>query len=180
MDYFSSTFGRIILFFSQLIVVLLCVLYITHIYTMNILPDKQAKETFDETRCTILSEKLEVKGRVFHRYRADFFITYTVDNKPYALWVNGNGLDISFTQNKREQEQIISLFDIGEMYPCWYNPENPSMVVLVQRHNWRSTFPLMVPSVVGVIAFYYMLKSFFLFFGEAKQRSRQIKKIKKK
>lgn len=176
--YMQGITGRILLLIGQWLVLMFCLSYIGFIYAVDILPDKNAKETFIETNCTVVNERLSMKGRVFHSYRADFLVNYSVNNRPYSHWVSGNGLNLAFTQNKAEQQALIASFVIGNNYSCWYNPDKPDIVMLVQRHSWHSTFPLVVPSIVGLIVFYYLLKNLFELFAEIKSKSRQIKKSK--
>lgn len=157
--FFTQTRSRIALLVGQFIVLVGVIGYIEHVYTANILPDKQAKETYQMTDCFLIGKKLTTRGRLIHGYRAGFLISYNVNGVQYNRWVSGNGLDISLTQNAAEQENILSRFYVGGTYPCWYDPANPQLSILVMRHDWLSTFPLIVPSIVGVIAFYYFLKN---------------------
>ncbi len=173
--YFTQTGSLIALLIGQLIVLFICAGFINHVYTYNILPDKQAKENYIEDNCFIISKRLNTAGHVIHKYRADFLISYNVNGVQYNRWVSGNGLDISFSDNQGVQEDILSQFDVGGTYPCWYNPGNPQLSILVLRHNWLSTFPLMVPSVIGVIVLYYFLKNVFGLIMIARMRTRETK-----
>ncbi len=156
---FSQTGSRIALLIGQVIVLVLCVSFIAHVYRVNILPDKEVKETFTETTCFVISKRLSSHGHLLHEYRADFLISYNVKGVQYNRWVSGNGLDMSFAQNKSAQSDLLSQFTVGGSYPCWFNPSNPPISLLVQRHNWLSTFPLMIPSVLGIIILYYLIKN---------------------
>jgi hypothetical protein len=168
---FTQRGNRIALMIGQLIIFLMCAGYIFHTYTSNIFPDKEAKESFKQNTCFIISKKLSTRGHFFHEYRADILITYNVSSVQYNRWVSGNGLDYSFAQNESSQEDVLSQFDVGGTYPCWYNPNNPQIAILVMRHNWLSTFPLMLPSVVAVIIFYYLMKNLFLLINAMKSKS---------
>jgi hypothetical protein len=156
---FTQTGSGIVLLIGQIIVLLICIGYIQYIYTANILPDKEAKESYQQSQCFLTSKKLSSKGHIVHQYRADFLISYQVNGVQYNRWVSGNGLDMSFSHNASDQEDVLSEFDVGGNYNCWYNPNNPQLAILVLRHNWLSTFPLMLPSVIGVITLYYLLKN---------------------
>ncbi len=67
------------------------------------------------------------------------------------------------TRDKLSQQELLDQFDNGGAYPCWFNPITPQVIVLVQRHSWSSTFPLVVPSVVALIMIFYILKAIFMF-----------------
>jgi hypothetical protein len=159
--YFTQTGSRIALLIGQVIVLLACVTYIEFVYTTNILPDKEAKESYNEASCFVISKRLNAQGQFAENYRADFLISYNVNRVQYNHWVSGNGLDMKFTQNRTGQEKILSRFDVGGTYPCWFNPKNPEVSILVLRHNWLSTFPLMIPSVISLIIIYYLMKNLF-------------------
>jgi hypothetical protein len=159
--YFRLTGSRITLLVGQFIVLLVCLSYVHYVYTFNILPDKEAKEDYKESSCFLISKKLSMKGRFIQSYRADFLISYNVNGVQYNRWVSGNGLDISFSKDQAAQKNILSQFDVGGTYPCWFNPDNPSLAVLVLRYNWLSTFPLMIPFIIIVIVFYYFIKNLY-------------------
>jgi hypothetical protein len=155
----TQTGSRLILLLGQLIVLIACISYINYIYTSNINPDKRVKEVFREVNCFLVSKKLSTHGHLIHSYRADFLISYHVNEVQYNRWVSGNGLDASFTNSEGDQEDILSQYQVGGNYTCYYDPDNPQLAILVLRHNWLSTFPLIVPSVVTIIIFYYFFKN---------------------
>lgn len=152
---------QIILLIGQIVIFFLCIGYISYIYDVNILPDKNVAETFTVSSCQVVKKTLETKGRVVHRYRADFLVNYVVNGNTYQSISSGNGLDYAFTTNKASEEELLTEFDEGASYPCWYDPSRPQIVVLVLRHNWTSTFPLVVPSVISLIMLYYIFKTLF-------------------
>lgn len=180
-DFWQRIEGRIVLFIGQFIVLVACLSYIAYHYNFDVLPDKLAKRKFHETNCFITSKKLSAHGSFFRTYRADFLISYNVNSVQYNRWVSGNGLDTSYTQNESEQEDILSQFDVGRMYHCWYDPDNPQLSILVPRHNWLSIFPLILPAIIGIIVLYYALKSLFKLMTLApKPTSTKITKLKRK
>jgi hypothetical protein len=151
--------SRILSLILQGIILLLCAAYLHYGYFVNINPDKQVKETFKMTECFLLSKKLVSRGHLFTQYRAEFRVSYNVNNVQYTKWVSGNGLNDSFTQNNAEQENILSQYDNGMNYPCWYNPDDHEQVVLVLRKNWTDTYALMVPAVIFILTAYYFGKN---------------------
>jgi hypothetical protein len=140
---------------------------------MNIIPDKEANESYQQTRCFLISKKLMAKGHLIQRYRADFLISYNANGVQYNRWVSGNGLDRSLTKNESEQEDILSQFEVGGTYTCWFNPDSPHQVMLLPRHDWYSIFPLLVPAVVSIITLYYFLKTLFKAVDGIMMRSRK-------
>lgn len=176
MDFkaFYFTTGRnILLLIGQILVVIICISYIEFIYANDIYPDKVVSETYVETQCVIGGEHITTHGKVIHRYRADFLINYAANGIPYSTWVSGNGLDHSFTSNRASQEDVLSNYQLGSAYPCWYNPRAPQMAVLVLRHSWSSTFPLFIPSVILLTVIYYLLRTLFQLMGFATIKTRE-------
>jgi len=164
-----QTSSRILLILAQCLILIACVWYIESFYFNNIYPDQYAKDNFLQTDCFVISKMLATKGRVIKSYRSDFWVNYNVNNTQYTEKVSGNGLDISFTRNRLEQENLLSQFSVGGSYLCWYDKDAPYRVMLVMRHNWLSTFPLMVPSVIIVIVLYYLLMNLALVRNEIRR-----------
>lgn len=162
--------NKFLILIGQAIVLLLCAAYIHHGFFVNINPDKQVTETFKMTECFLLSKKLTMRGHVIPQYRADFRVSYNVNNVQYTKWVSGNGLDTSFTHNNAEQENILSQYDNGMTYPCWYNPDDHGEVVFVLRKNWSDSYALMVPSVIFIIVGYYFSKNVITLFQHIKSK----------
>lgn len=158
----KATINKLLWFMAQTIVLVFCFVYVDRIYYLNILPDKLVDETYGVTNCTITAKQLTTKGHLIHKYRADFMVNYVANGVQYQSVASGNGLDRTMTSNQMSQQEILSQFDMGSTYPCWYNPVTPQIIVLVQRHSWTSTFPLVVPTLVGVVMVFYMLKTLFM------------------
>lgn len=169
----SPTSSQIFWFVGQCIVLLACVAFIEFIYYNNIYPDKHVKESFTQTTCTVQQKQLSIKGHIFETYRADYLLNYIVNANSYAAWATANGLDRGFSSDRATQEALLEQYDVGGAYPCWYDPDSPSIVVLVLRHNWSSTFPLIVPSVVALIMLFYLSITVFKFFGLVSIRTRE-------
>jgi hypothetical protein len=166
-----STIGRnLLLLLGQLIVLASCIAYIEFVYHTKVLPDKKVYATFNETVCTIASERMSTQG---NNFRADFLLNYSVDDKPYNTWVSANGLDNSFSADKKGQQEVLDQFVEGQNYPCWVDPHNPNIAVLVLRHEWSATFPLIIPSIILLIDAYYLLINLFRIFGAASKKMRE-------
>lgn len=133
-------------------VLLLCLLiWLDYVYLTNIRPDILANERFQQTECFVMSKKLSSKGKYYHRYRADFLINYHANGAQYNRWVTGNGLDMTYTANNVSQEQMLSNFENGTNYTCWYDPDNAERVMLVRRERWFSLHTFILPAVAAFI-----------------------------
>ena len=173
--------NRAMLLIGQIIVLLICVGYVDYFYYKNIYPDKRAKEMFQQTTCTLLNKKLNIQQDQTDelRYRADFLVSYVVAGTQYKRWVSGNGLNTIFTERRVPKEEVLSRFTVGGTYACWYDPDNPSVAILVMRHYWFSTFPLIFPALIGVITFYFFLTNILDLLGDAIVRFREKNNDKK-
>lgn len=165
----NVTENRLLLLLGQFIALLLCIGYIEYVYVTNITPDKQAEKTFVKTDCILMSKKLMSKDKVAPRFRADFLVNYNVKGVQYNRWVSGNGLDQSYSQDLGEQEDVLTQYNVGEHYACWYNPEDPQTIILVKRHNWLSTLSLLAPAGIGTVVFYFFIKNLFMLMGFIKR-----------
>lgn len=172
--------NRIGLLIGQFIVLIICFGYIENFYLANILPDKYAKESFQQTDCFLISKKLTVHGHLVRRYRADFLVSYNVNGVQYNRWVSGNGLDPSFARQAIPQQDILSRFAVGKTYPCWYDPKNPELSLLIFRHDWISTFNLIAPAILTVIMLYYFLRTSFNLIKATSKKRRKKEKMKNK
>lgn len=155
---------RLFLLFAQAIIIVVSIFYANYVYEAQILPDITVSDTYDVAQCLVENEKIVEKGTLLHSYRADFLVSYSVEDEPYRTWVSGNGLDTSFTTDRASQRAVLDQFEVGQTYPCWYDPEAPEVVVLVLRHDWAATFPWFVPFVVLLIVIYGFLQQLIQFF----------------
>lgn len=150
---------RLFLLLGQLFVLALCSSYIAYIYQSNILPDKTARASFEKTDCFLISKKLNDKSYIIDHFRAEFLISYNVNGVQYNHWVYGNGLDESFSQDPDNQRNILTRYDVGGTYPCWYDPSQPQIAFFVPRNNWYSIFPLLLPMIIVIFTLYFLAKN---------------------
>jgi hypothetical protein len=165
---------RLIFFIAEILILIACVCYIEVLYDNEILPDKEVKETYTQTTCTLVSKKMLTAGSHINHFRANFLISFMVNGVATQAYATGNGLDQSYSHHQDRQQDILDQFAVGSSYPCWYNPQVPQMAVLVLRHDWMSTLPLAVPAVIALITLYYLLKSILQFFGLIGSKTREI------
>lgn len=170
---YAMTRSRLVWLFAQLLILCVCITYIHHVYVTNILPDRMVGDVFKQTQCFIISKRLSSKGYLVHRYRADFLASYHTNDVQYNRWISGNGLDRGFTKNVAEQEDILSQFEVGGRYACWFNPEMPTQVMLLPRRQWQSAYPVIIPILICFIVLYFFIKTLFYCVDQAMIRSRK-------
>jgi hypothetical protein len=77
-------------------------------------------------------------------------IRYTVAGREYQAWAYKASRSTSVFDWPKER--MLESFTVGQAYPCWYDPADPSQVVLVRGYSWLSKAPFLV--VFVVLAFF--------------------------
>lgn len=74
----------------------------------------------------------------------EVLIQYTVGEAEHTTWT----YDIARTVSSDESrvQAALDLFVTGEHYPCWYDPADPSVAVLVRGYTWSSIWLLALPA----------------------------------
>ena len=94
---------------------------------------------YAEGRCTILSKKLladsmrddsSITGTGFTTiYRPNLtFNVQTADGKSYKT--NGYDVTRNYSSDESVEQAILDSYRVGRVYPCWYDPAQPSQAVL--------------------------------------------------
>jgi len=144
----SSRLGRAgeLLFFAALF--LLGCGGLVAIFTFFVIPEWRVNHDFVETTCTVLSSHMRTSenGTL---YRPEIVIEYQVDGVDYKAptYDIATALDTgsSYSSDKEGKQAILSAFAKHRQYPCWYDAENPKLVVLVQGYSWWVWLSLIVP-----------------------------------
>lgn len=132
--------------------------------------------------CTITAKQLlqkeqqETHQRNGHTYTTtttvyvpDFqFTVQTADGRRYAA----RGYDMLGTSSsdRSSQQAIVDQYTVGKTYPCWYDPANPTQVVLTRQFNW---FVFIIPGVFLFVGGVFVIVGFVLL----RWRSRQLLKV---
>lgn len=145
------------LLLGQVIVLLFCVGFMFYFTFLNLFPDKYTTTKFQSANALLLDKKMMYRNHVIPRYRADFLISYNVNNVQYNRWVSANGLDQSYHLNKNRQEHLLGKFSIGKTYPCYYNPKNPEIALLLFRYDWSPFLYVIFLLILSCVMFYYVL-----------------------
>jgi hypothetical protein len=125
-----------------------------------VLPQWRANQCYVEGRCVLLDKSL-VEERGAPKGSApglvDFLIRHTVDGRDYEAWTYDVVALLRETAVRCQNESDLAGFIVGKEYPCWYDPADPSQVVLVRGYNCYSyvflaTFVgLLCGSIVGLL-----------------------------
>lgn len=125
---------------SLMIFLLIGVIFTSVGYFLILRPELEVGRRFVEGRCEILgrqiieeekrsksSRKSRSRSRRMH-YRPEFHIRYEVAGR--ELEARTWRIVQSSSTSKSSQEKVLSRFEVGQTYPCWYDPADPARVVL--------------------------------------------------
>jgi hypothetical protein len=109
-----------------------------------VVPEWRVNHEFVETTCQVQGKK--IGGRVGKHgtfYRPEIKVRYEVDGAEYQDPHYGfsyyDDRDEGFTIGREEAQAILDDFELYSAnqttYPCWYDPANPSVAVLVRGYN---------------------------------------------
>ncbi len=123
-------------------------------------------QSYQAGRCTIIAKQLLQEqsstpestwnGTIMlvtrMNYRPEFeFLVQTAEGQEYRA----QGYDAlnRSSCDRDSQQAIIDQYTVGEPYPCWYDPTDPTRAVLTQHFNrWEFLVPvLMLLSGVGIV-----------------------------
>jgi hypothetical protein len=116
---------------------------------LDFVPEWRANHCYVEGRCVLLAKRLVEYPRS-GADRPEFWIRYTVAGREYQAWAYKASRSTSVFDGPKRR--ILESFTVGREYPCWYDPADPSRVVVARGYNWLSNAPLLV--VFGALAFF--------------------------
>jgi hypothetical protein len=121
-----------------------------------IVPAVRARLVYVETRCVVLNKRLQGVGP--DTQRPEVHIEYRVEGQVYRTWTY-DATNIASNLHQRNQE-ILDSFVVGQQYPCWYDPADPSKAVLTRRPDGFVLMFLlpMVFVLVGAGGLYYRFR----------------------
>lgn len=112
----------------------------------TIIPEWRVNHGFVAHRCRVLDKRIVKRetdeGAV---YRPEVLIEYQVGDRVFRRWT----FDIAwaFVPDGAAQEARLASFEVDpnnpREYPCWYDPADPSIAVVVCGYSWW-VWPLMV------------------------------------
>ena len=109
-----------------------------------IVPEWRANRQFVETTGKVVAKRIvESDHNDGARYWPEIEVEYQVDGRTYS----DKTYDITSipSANREQVEAKLDLFEVGERYPCWYDPMDPARVVLVRGYSGWLYLVLLVP-----------------------------------
>ena len=79
-------------------------------------------------------------------FRPEIRIQYAVDGEKYVVWTYS--IRGRYSSNRAAAQAILETYLSGREYPCWYDPADPSVAVLVRGYSWWFWLTLAMPGFV--------------------------------
>ncbi len=116
-----------------------------------VIPEWRANHVFVEHTCVVLDKQVgKREGEKGTLYRPEVRIQYEVDGETHVLWA----YDIrgAYSTGEEDKRAILSEFSVGRRYPCWYDPSDPRVAVVVRGYSWWFWPVLSIPVSFLLIA----------------------------
>ncbi len=137
-------------------------------FAFLVLPEWSVNHEFRETTCQVLRARLQEKqGEDGTLYRAQFEIRYEVDGEVHFAETydiaTARDFPSSYSSDRQAMEELLGRFVVSRRvnetfhekapreYPCWYDPADPSVAVLVRGMSAWIWLVLIVPASFIVI-----------------------------
>ena len=104
--------------------------------TGSLFQDLRVYQVYVEGRCKITAkELLESSDEDGTTYAPHFeYQVLTGDDQSYSA--SGYYRTTVYSSGRRGKEEILARYKVEGTYPCWYNPDDPTQVVLARGLSW--------------------------------------------
>ncbi|MCH8923621.1 MAG: DUF3592 domain-containing protein [Planctomycetes bacterium] len=130
-----------------------CAMSVVLLRTM-IWPEWRVNQEFVETGGTVTGKRLvEIRDKSGVAFRPEISIEYKVGAIPYheATYDIAVYREESYTNDRAVAEAVLGQFEAGQEVTCWYDPDEPSVVVLQREFHWWIWLFALVPVAMLVI-----------------------------
>ncbi len=124
------------------------------------IPEWRANYRFAQTTCKTLEKRIgEEPQKDGLLYRPEIHIEYEVQNVAYRTWTYDVGEN--YSSDRDVAQAVLDRFEIGKEYPCWYDPSDPRVAVLVRQYHWNVYVIASLPVILifigggGLVYFFF-------------------------
>ncbi|MCL2304136.1 MAG: DUF3592 domain-containing protein [Planctomycetaceae bacterium] len=117
--------------------------------------------------CTVLETRIESREEESATlYRPEIRIKFTAGEGTVVIWTyDADTLTQSggFSTNRKTAEKVVSQFEAGKTYTCWYHPNDPEKAVLKRETSIWGWYFLAIPISLmfsGVCGIWWSLRIF--------------------
>ena len=113
------------------------------LWFITFVPEWRVNNFYAEGRCLLLDKRVHEDEGL---YRPELRIRYRVDGWDYETWAYNAVRSHSIW--RWPKERFLARFTVGQEYPCWYDPDDHSRVVVVRGYG---SFSYVTSAVLAVI-----------------------------
>ncbi len=110
-----------------------------------VIPEWRVNHEFVAHTCTVTDKRIGEKPGDNTFCRPEIQVQYEVAGaaQKHKHWI----YDIrgTYSGGRQDAEAVLARYVAGGQYPCWYDPAQPGVAVLVQGYSWWSWLVLIVP-----------------------------------
>jgi hypothetical protein len=113
------------------------------IFATMTLPELRVNRDFVETTCRVVDKQLDQEVDAY-AFRPKIKIEFQVAGVTHRVETT---YDIAgrYNADRHHSQAILDAFQVGQEYPCWYDPRDHERAVLVQGYSWYATLMLLFP-----------------------------------
>lgn len=145
------------------------------LYSHVVVPQWQANTEFVSHQCRVLDKRIgEKESDDGILYRPEIQVEYFINDEKFVVWT----YDIwtfdptgGYSAGKEDKQRILDRFKIGLLHACWYDPEDPSRIVLVREYRWWLGLLFILPVAFILIGSARLIYILFLVGKSAERRS---------
>ena len=116
-----------------------------------IVPEWRTNNRYVPSSCVVLDKRISHDNNAAAKGGADYpeiKIRYEVDGRKHEVWAYKAVITL---RQRPAAQAIVDSFQVGAIYPCWYDPDRPEKAVLVRGYSWSAVVLLLVPVVFLLI-----------------------------
>ncbi len=141
----SPAFGTItsIILFSLMFVV--GSLFAAYLLVAFLIPEWRVNTAFVETTGVVVSQRLATREPTqgVKTYRPEIQILYDVQGK--KLLATTYDISRGFSRDRAAQQAVLNSFPVEQRIRCWYDPRDPTSVVVARDFTWGTWLLLVIP-----------------------------------
>ena len=109
-----------------------------------VIPEWRVNRQFVEHGCLVVDKAVgQIKDDRGTLYRPEIKIRYQIGGETY--FTTTYDIRNAYSSGREAAEAARDQFVVGQQYPCWYDPADPSVAVLVRGYSWWVWLLFVVP-----------------------------------
>ena len=153
-------------------------------FSQFVVPEWRVNHEFVETTCKVLEKRVrEMPTEDGVVFRPELKIEYPAGGD-ISTWTQYDIHKASYS-NREDAQAVLSQFNVyapnrNNRYPCWYDPADPYVVVLVREGRWWVWLAFTVPASFVVIGAGGLIYSLLRWGRSAEQRAAMTQRVQER